>query len=109
MAYHTKQIRRECRFLAPGRPVKYCLILGHGIKTTDPRVAGNIFLKRDHKKILELLQQYEYGKLGVYMVPPMFFGKVPEAPKLHEYKEKEASVKCDISESKMFYALKRYF
>ena len=45
------------------------------------------------------------------MVPPMFFGKVPEAPKLHEYKEKnkEASVKCDISESKMFYALKRYF
>ena len=90
---------------------KYYLILGHGIKTNDPVIAGNIFLKRDHKKILELLQQYDHGKLGVYMVPPMFFGKVPEAPKLHEYKEKnkEASVKCDISESKMFYALKRYF
>ena len=45
------------------------------------------------------------------MVPPTFFGKVPEAPKLHEFKEKnkEASVKCDIAESKMFYSLKRYF
>ena len=43
------------------------------------------------------------------MVPSMFFGKVPEAPKLHDYKEKEDNVKCDISESKMFYALKRYF
>ena len=69
------------------KPQKY--ILGHGKKTSDPIKAGEIFLSRDHKKIVKLLLQYVHGKLGVYMVPPMFFGEVPEAVKLSEYTKGE--------------------
>ena len=59
--------------------------MGHGIVTKDPKDAARIFLSRDHDKIEALLVHYRNGKLGVYMVPPMFFGEVPEAVILEEY------------------------
>ena len=31
------------------------------------------------KALLSMLLNYEHGILGVYMVPPMFYGEVPEA------------------------------
>ena len=85
--------------------------LGHGIKTKDKKEAANRFLKRDHKKILELIHQYESGKLGLYMVPSMFFGENPEEVKLSEYKisQNKARVMGDIAESTMFYALESHF
>ena len=58
--------------------------LGHGIKTTDPKEASKIILERDHQELLSLLSEYIPGKLGVHMVPPMFYGEVPEAIKLTE-------------------------
>ena len=85
--------------------------MGHGIKTNDPKEAANIFMNRDHKKIIELLLRYHHGKLGVYMVPPMFFGEVPEAIKLDEaiFPKQKNRVRGDISEKKVFHALKNYF
>merc|ERR1712051_720479 len=66
--------------------VRKKFFVGHGLKpTTDPKVAAETFLLRDHEKILSLLKEYHQGKLGVYMVPPMFFGEVPEAIILSEY------------------------
>ena len=59
--------------------------IGHGIVTMDPKEAARLFLSRDHDKIEALLVHYYNGKLGVYMVPPMFFGEVPEAVILEEY------------------------
>ena len=85
--------------------------LGHGIKTTDQTEAANIFLLRDHDKVASLLSEYIPGKLGVYMVPPMFYGEIPEAIKLSEVKNirRSDSIKGDIAESTMFHALKKYF
>ena len=85
--------------------------LGHGIKTTDPKEAAKLFLQRDHKKMLELLLDYYHGKLGVYLVPPMFFGEVPEAIKRSEYKVPKFldKVRGDSAESKVYHALKEYF
>ena len=85
--------------------------LGHGIKTTDPATAANIFLHRDHKQLEELSCQYCHGKLGVYMVPPMFYGDVPEAIRLSEFKvDKHLDrVRGDIAERAMYFALKNYF
>ena len=85
--------------------------LGHGIKTSDPKEAANIFLSRDHKKLLALLLNYQDGMLGVYMVPPIFFGQVPHAVILSEVKEDKylANVRGDIAERKVFNALKEYF
>ena len=60
--------------------------MGHGIVTKDPKEAARIFLSRDHDKIEALLVHYRHGQLGVYMVPPMFFGQVPEAVILADYK-----------------------
>ena len=88
--------------------------LGHGIKTNDPKEAARIFLQRDHDKLLALLLEYHHGKLGVYMVPCMFFGQVPEAIDLSK-KEKALTLPAannvlgDIAERKVFYALKEYF
>jgi hypothetical protein len=85
--------------------------LGHGIKTSDPKEAAKLFLQRDHKKIFQLLKEYYHGKLGVYLVPPMFFGEVPEAIKRSEYKVPKYldKVRGDIAESKVYHALKKYF
>ena len=85
--------------------------LGLGLKTTDPKKAGDILLHRDHKRIVALMQQYQHGKLGVYMVPPMFYGEVPQAIKLSEYKveKHQDRVKGDIAERKVFYALQEYY
>ena len=85
--------------------------LGHGIKTNDPKEAAKIFLKRDHEKLLTLLLEYYHGMLGVYMVPPMFFGQVAEAINLSEKALSLATdnVRGDIAERKAFYALKQYF
>ena len=86
--------------------------LGHGIKTNDPKEAAKIFLKRDHEKLLKLLLEYYHGKLGVYMVPPMFFGQVAEAINSSEKALSLAAadnVRGDIAERKAFYALKQYF
>ena len=55
--------------------------LANGIKTTDVKKAANLLLHRDHKKLVELLSAYHHGMLGVYMVPSMFYGQVPEAIK----------------------------
>ena len=85
--------------------------LGHGIKTTDPDIAANIFLDRDHDKLKNLLTQFEHGKLGVYMVPPMFFGEVPEAVRPSEYKVKKHldKVRGDVAERTVYFAFKKYF
>ena len=85
--------------------------LGHGIKTSDPKEAANIFIWRDHEKLLTLLSNYKNGMLGVYMVPPMFFGQVPHAVILSEDCEKKYldKVRGDIAENKVFHALKEYF
>ena len=48
--------------------------MGNGIKTEDIEEAGRILLYRDHKKLAELPSEYKQGKLGLYMIPPMFFG-----------------------------------
>ena len=85
--------------------------LGLGLQTTDPKEAGDILLHRDHRKIAALTQKYYPGKLGVYMVPPMFYGEVPQAIKLSEYKveKHQDRVRGDIAERKMFYALQEYY
>ena len=69
--------------------------MGHGIVTKDPKEAARIFLSRDHEKIEALLVHYRNGQLGVYMVPPMFFGQVPEAiqPSKVRYKKKRTGPK----------------
>ena len=45
------------------------------------------------------------------MVPPMFYGEVPQAIKLSEYKveKHQDRVKGDIAERKVFYALQEYY
>ena len=45
------------------------------------------------------------------MVPPMFFGEVPEAVILEKYDVSEHlnRVKGDIAESKVYHALKNYY
>ena len=85
--------------------------LGLGLQTSDPKEAGDIVLRRDHKRIVALLEQYYPGKLGVYMVPPMFYGEVPQVIKLSEYKvdKHQDRVKGDIAERKVFYALQEYY
>ena len=85
--------------------------LGHGIKTTDPVEAANIFLRRDHDKLVQLMLEYFHGKLGVYMVPPMFYGQVPEAVQFSDFNVKKHldGVRGDIAEREVFYALKEYF
>ena len=85
--------------------------MGHGIVTNDPKEAARIFLSRDHDKIEALLVHYCNGQLGVYMVPPMFFGEVPEAVILEKYDVSEHlnRVKGDIAESKVYHALKNYY
>jgi hypothetical protein len=85
--------------------------MGHGIETSDPKEAARIFLSRDHDKIEALLVRYCNGQLGVYMVPPMFFGEVPEAVILGDYKVPKHldRVRGDIAESKVYHALKDYF
>jgi hypothetical protein len=85
--------------------------LGNGVNTTDFIEAANYFLKRDHKKLIELLENYCHGKLGVYMIPPMFYSQIPEAIKLSEYKVQnhEATAKGDLAERIMFFALEKYF
>jgi len=85
--------------------------MGHGIKTNDPTVAANIFMHRDHERLLALLLKYYHGKLGVYMVPPMFYGQVPEAVNLSKFNVPKYadSIKGDIAEKKVFCALKDYF
>ena len=85
--------------------------MGHGIVTKDAKEAARIFLSRDHDKIEALLVHYRNGQLGVYMVPPMFFGEVPEAVILEDYKVPKHldRVRGDIAESKVYHALNDYF
>ena len=85
--------------------------LGHGIKTNDSNEAANIFLERDHQEIISLLSKYSPGKLGVYMVPPMFFGEVPEAIDLSKYKDPKHldRVQGDIAERTMYHGLKKHY
>ena len=65
----------------------------------------------NHKKLIELLNKYCHGKLGVYMVPPNFYGQVPEAIKLSEYKVTKHvdNARGDLAERIMFFALKKYY
>ena len=85
--------------------------LGHGIKTNDSNKAADIFLDRDHQKLVSLLSEYFPGKLGVYMVPTTFYGEVPDVIKLSEFKgEKNVNrVKGDLAERALFHALKTHF
>ena len=85
--------------------------MGHGIVTTDPKEAARIFLSRDHEKIEALLVHYSNGQLGVYTVPPMFFGDIPEAVILEDYNVPKHldKVKGDIAERKVYHALNDYF
>ena len=85
--------------------------LGHGIKTDDPVEASKIFIQRDHDKLEALQFQYCHGKLGVYMVPPMFFGEVPEAIDLSKYKDPKHldRVQGDIAERTMYHGLKKHY
>ena len=101
----------ESEVLSELSKVQKQFYLGHGIKTNDPIEAAKILLNRDHKKLANLIFKYCRGSLGVYMVPPMFYGQVPEAVKLSEFnvKKHQDGVKGDIAESKMFYGLENYF
>ena len=87
--------------------------LGHGIKTSDPKEAANVFIWRDHEKLLALLSNYKKGMLGVYMVPSIFFGQVPHAVVLSESQYKGTkyldNIRGDIAEIKVFNELKEYF
>ena len=83
--------------------------LGHGINTNDPTIARNILLHRDHEALEELPHQYYHGKLGVYMVPPLFFGEVPEADHLSKYKKHLEKVRGDIAEQIMYFGLKEHY
>ena len=73
--------------------------------------AADYLLQRDHKKLKGLSDKYYHGKLGVYMVPPMFFGQVPEAIQLSQYKVEKHfdNVKGDIAERNVFYELEKYY
>ena len=86
-------------------------LLGHGLETNDVLKAGEILLIRDHKKIANLRQEYKHGKLGVYMVPPMFYGELPEVikpseNKVEKYKER---MRGDIAERTVYHALQNYY
>ena len=85
--------------------------LGHGIKETDPVIAANILLHRDHEKLEELKCQYCHGKLGVYVVPPIFFGEVPEAviPSEFNVSKQLDKVRGDIAERTMYFALQKHY
>ena len=85
--------------------------LGNGVTIKDPIEAANHCLHRDHRKLVKLLEKYHHGQLGLYMVPPMFYGQVPEAINLSEYKVKKHidNVKGDLAERAMFFALEKYF
>ena len=85
--------------------------LGQGINTTDPVAAAELFLHRDHEELADLKYQYCPGKLGVYMVPPMFYGEVPQAVHLSEFKVAKylAGVRGDIAERSMFFQLEKYY
>ena len=85
--------------------------LGHGIKTNNPVEAAKIFLERDHEKLQALLFEYRHGKLGVYMVPLMFYGDVPEAVDLSKFNDPKRidKVEGDKAERTMYYALEKYY
>ena len=104
-------VPKESEALSELSKVQKKFYLGHGIKTNDPMEAAKILLHRDHKILAALILKYCHGDLGVYMVPPMFYGQIPEAIKLSQFKVKKHldGVKGDIAERKMFYALKDYF
>ena len=91
--------------------LKFLSFIYFHVKTTDPKIAANIFLKRDHKKLEALPFEYRHNKLGVYMIPPMFYGGVPEAVRLSEFnvQNHRDGVRGDIAERAMYYALKKYF
>ena len=93
------------------KKVQKKFFLGHGVKTEDPVTAANIFLNRDHETLKDFLFQYCHGKLGVYMVPPMFYGEVPQAIYLSEFDSKKHLDKArgDIAERTMYYALEEYY
>ena len=57
-------------------------------------------MNRDHKKLADLLENYFQGKLGVYMIPPMFYGEVPEVVCPTETKDQKYfdRVKGDMAE-----------
>ena len=93
------------------KKVQKKFFLGHGIKTSDPVIAADIFLERDHRKLKDLLRQYYHGKLGVYIVPPMFFGQVAEAVCLSEYTVPKHldKVRGDIAEQAVYFGFKKYY
>ena len=72
-------------------------------------MARNILLHRDHKDLEELPHQYYHGKLGVYMVPPLFLGEVPETVHLSKYKKHLDKVREDIAEHSMYFGLKEHY
>ena len=104
-------VPKESEALSELSKVQKKFYLGHGIKTNDPIEAAKILLHRDHKKLAALILKYCHGDLGVYMVPPMFYGQIPEAIKLSKFNVKKYvdGVKGDMAERKMFYALQDYF
>ena len=67
---------------------------------------------RDHKKILQLLEDYSNGKLGAYFVPPEFFSVIPEVIKPREpYKNEKLKdqIRGENVERFMFNSLKQYY
>ena len=107
----SRIVSRKSKIAAKQSKLLRKFFLGNGVTTKDPIEAANHCLHRDHKKLVELQKKYYHGQLGLYMVPPMFYGQVPEAINLSKYKvEKHIdNVKGDLAERNMFFALEEYF
>ena len=82
------------KFYFPQYIVRACLLKNFSIKAK-----------------LALLFHYHSGKLGVYMVPLMYYGSVPEAVDLSIFNDPKHidRVTGDIAERTMYYALEKYY
>ena len=88
--------------------------MGNGVSTDDIDKATNDLMERDHKIILQLLQDYFNGKLGTYFVPPEFFSGIPEVikprqPYSNGEKQLEDQIRGENAERFMFDSLEKYY
>ena len=100
-----KLTKAQCKFF-----------IGNGVSTRDIVKATNDLMKRDHKKILLLLQDYFSGNLGTYFVPQEFFSHSPEVIKPFQYEatpttseNHKAKIKGENAERFMFDSLYKYY
>ena len=89
--------------------------MGNGIEINDNiEEAKDILLNRDHQDILSLGTNYHKGKLGLKMIPPVFFSKFPDVFKPEDYKVKKGreipgKLVGELVEKEVFDKLKSYY